>query len=50
MLAFRDVFLFLGLVFFFAMMPAILLRERQRGAPPSPLVGGKAGAMGAARS
>jgi len=29
MLAFRDVFLFLGMCFFFAMLPAILLRERK---------------------
>lgn len=29
MLAFRDVFLFLGMVFFVAMLPALLLRERR---------------------
>ncbi len=50
MLAFRDVFLFLGLVFFFAMMPAILLRERSGEARPSPLVDGKGSAVGQARS
>jgi hypothetical protein len=38
MLAFRDVFLFLGMCFFFAMLPAILLRERKPKARLTPTV------------
>jgi hypothetical protein len=35
MLAFRDVFLFLGLVYSAAMLPALLLRERKRKVDPA---------------
>ncbi len=50
MLAFRDVFLFLGMVFFFAMLPAILLRERKPKARLAPTVRGDAQTVGGART
>ena len=50
MLAFRDVFLYLGVVYFAAMLPALLLRERGRGGRLTAALSGRSGAMGGART
>ncbi|NQV60747.1 MAG: DHA2 family efflux MFS transporter permease subunit [Alphaproteobacteria bacterium] len=50
MLAFRDVFLYLGLVYFVAMLPALLLRERKQKVPAMPGAAGDSEARGGARS
>jgi hypothetical protein len=50
MLGFRDVFLYLGLVYFAAMLPALLLRERRQRVRMLPPAAGDSGAMGEART
>ncbi|MBL6951175.1 MAG: DHA2 family efflux MFS transporter permease subunit [Alphaproteobacteria bacterium] len=50
MLAFRDVFLYLGLVYFVAMLPALLLRERKQKVPAMPSAARNSEARGGARS
>jgi hypothetical protein len=50
MLAFRDVFLFLGLVYFAAMLPALLLRERKRKVDPAPTAADQSRSLGEVRT
>ncbi len=50
MLAFRDVFLFLGLIYFAAMLPALLLRERKQKVQAVPRATGDSAPLGEART